>query len=183
VKAYVGSPQQLAVNTWFADTSMLKANAPLRNYAVKNTALSNLGSESNVDIGFSQPVPGSIGATGDDIAFLPSAGEFFKYCSIRYEYRGYGSSTEAKANFNYLPTTPVPAPVTVQFDLSRSPFERSGGATLTIAILLNSNSAWGSNKGLIGVLDTSAQPAPYAFRPVMWVYSGTSGGAALFENR
>jgi len=109
---YVGSTVQAKINNWFNGTNLsgtmdkLSANAALRDFTVKNTALGELGSGpvtsgAGIDDGFSAPLA-EAASTGDNIAFALSYGEAVNFVSESYMWGGTmntESTVVAKANF------------------------------------------------------------------------------------
>jgi hypothetical protein len=174
-ESYVGSPQQTGVNSWFAGTSTLAANAPLRSYAMQNDALSNLGTFSGSTSGISSPTPGTIGATGNNVAFLGNFAEYASFCSLMW-HDGTppfpASSTEAQTNFkalNFAHTKVEP---------SRSP----ANVGMICAGLFSSNYTYApANAGIIGGVTSANSTPPYYIRPMLWV--DNSAGASLFTSR
>ena len=103
-----------AINNWFKGTAgsaadNLPANARLRDFTVKNTAISALGSGtatsgSGINDGFSKPTT-EADRTGLDVAFALSYGEAANFLSKTYSYGGGQSSQSsnlAKNNFDKI---------------------------------------------------------------------------------
>jgi hypothetical protein len=182
-KAYVGSPQQIGVNTWYAGTGNLATNAPLRRYAMRNTALADLGMGYDEVNGFSVPVAGSRGATGNDVAFLGSFAEFSAFCSITRGTPTTGqvaSSAGAQANFRALNTTAEAGYTTdADHEPGRSP---AGTASTDYCIRITGPGRIGGGEGAVALMSTTvATNAPYSIRPMLWV--DNSAGASLFTSR
>ena len=105
------------INNWFtgnnSPVAKLAANAPLRNFTVKNTALNNLGSvnqENSLTAGFSSPVATPDG-TGNDVAFALSFIELVNFCSKTYLTYNEGNKTStgvAPTNFDKI-SIPFPS--------------------------------------------------------------------------
>lgn len=113
--SYGTSRTRSYINAWFNGTAagtadVLPENARLRDFAVQNDAMTQLGSGpviGGIDDGFSKPIPYKIG-WGSDIAFALSYGEAANYLSNRYDWDGgvnAPSNDIAKANFAkiYIP--------------------------------------------------------------------------------
>jgi outer membrane protein assembly factor BamA len=170
---YVGTDKQAAVNNWFAGTATLAANAPLRNYVTQNDAISTLGVLYDSVDSFSKPVQGTAGATGNDVAFLGSADELMRFCSLMVTHTAgnyIASSADAKANYNMLNWNHK-----VEFLRSTSPHSSHGaGTTLYYP-------TYPSYGGLVCGTNNSYDPLPYYIRPMMWI--DNQAGAALFESR
>jgi hypothetical protein len=170
---YSTSPQHTAVNTWFAGTSTLGSGAALRNYAVQNTALTDRGAFSNRIDGFSKPKVGTLGASGNDIAFLPSFAEFAGFLSLKYH-----------PNSTPYPASPAGAQTNYRdliFNHSRVEIGRSTGTGIYLTSSLRSPTDPESNlRGLAGGAANNYSP-PYYIRPMIWI--DNEAGADLFESR
>jgi hypothetical protein len=118
---YVGSNVQKYINDWFARTSayggdMLASDANLRNYTVKNTSATTLGtgsvtSGSGHTDGFSKPIV-EPDRTGINVAFALSYGEASNYLSKGRMWGGgmnAESSALAKANYAKLKLYSTPS--------------------------------------------------------------------------
>jgi len=109
---YNGSEVQNKINSWFAGTAAaaadnLSANARMRNYTVKNTALNEIGSgtiPAGINDGFSKPV-NEPDRAGLNVAFALSYGEAANFISQSYSWDGGQSAASngiAKSNFAKL---------------------------------------------------------------------------------
>ena len=102
---YVDSLARKGINDWY--NNKLHGSARLRDFAVKNDAMRNMGTigASSID-GLSIPLGGAA-RTGNDVAFSLSYCEAVLYCSTQYaklitSSTLYPSSTIAKNNFGKL---------------------------------------------------------------------------------
>jgi hypothetical protein len=170
---YSSSAQRTGVNTWFAGSTTLAADAPLRDYALQNNALSDRGVFANRTAGFSKPKAGTTGATGDDTAFVASFAEMAAFSSLKYHPGAApypASPAEAQTNYNAF-----------TFDHA---YLEIGRSTATYPIycnaLRNPSDSDSNLLGLVGGASTGTS-GPYYIRPMMWV--DADAGAALFENR
>jgi hypothetical protein len=128
--SYKDSIARTKINDWFAGVSQdpadnLSANATLRDFTVKNTALDAIGTGTvgtlGISDGFSKPVA-EPSRTGSDIAFALSYGEAANFISKSYSWGG--GQTAAS-----------PAPAQINFDKIVIPAEnklwlRSPGYTI-----------------------------------------------------
>ena len=101
--SYQNSYARAYVNDWFKGTApnaaeKLGANARLRDFTVKSTAMSAIGSGATVggnNDGFSKPLV-QPATTGDDVAFLLSYGEAANFCSDSYMWDGTPNTTSSQ---------------------------------------------------------------------------------------
>ena len=109
--AYSGSVVQTQINKWFTGTgnptTVLPADARLRSFTVKNTALNAIGGGPATDgynTGFSKPIAEK-DSKGEDTAFILSYGEAAQFISLTYSIDGGSSSPSplyAQKNFPKL---------------------------------------------------------------------------------
>jgi hypothetical protein len=175
---YTTSPQRTAVNDWFAGDSTMGDSAPLRRFAMKNSAMTYVGVHTSLQTGRCVPAAGTDGATGDDVAFLGSYAEYGLFCSLQNDSGTPPPYTPAvagaQANFNMLNFAGNGVePGRSSSDTSRP---RYAGSALYSSTYANQDL-----RGMIGVCVPDIDPAPYYIRPMLWI--DNTAAAALFENR
>jgi uncharacterized repeat protein (TIGR02543 family) len=150
---------RVSVNDWFKNT--LSSTARLRDFTVKNNAVSTRGSFAALSSGFSVP-SSEVARTGDDVAFLLSFAEAALFCSQQYATSSttwISSSSVAQSNYAKLT---LPPGSDEDFWWLRSP-----GWTNTVTSSVGSHSLFVS--GTVYAVTTSVAH-PY-IRPALWVKS------------
>jgi hypothetical protein len=168
---YLGSVARDKLNRWFDGTAegaadKLPASARLRNYTVRNTALSALGtgaaSEQGVTDGFSKPLAAH-DPDGADTAFALSFSEAAAFASRSYQWDGATPAQSTQAAQNNFAALDIPGGEEAYNRL----WLRSGGSDPAMASSLDYNGR---------VNQTAAQGDEYGLLyPALWVDS------ALFE--
>jgi hypothetical protein len=144
---------------------------------MENTALANGGDWKNLATGFSSPVSGTVGTTGDEVAFLPSFAEQVAFCSLGYSVAGStypASPAGAQVNLNALNI------LHSKCEIGRSTTTEAPTAVCT-TLFSTSFAPNPLGAGIVGPLIPTSVTAPYYARPMMWV--NNQAGASLFENR
>jgi len=168
--SYQSSDARGFVNNWFKNG--LSSNARLRDFTVKNDALTNLGSFGSTGSGISKPSP-TLARTGDDVAFLLSFAEASLYCSKQYATSTtnfVNSPGVAQSNYNKLI---VPYGQQNDFWWLRSP-----GATGTTTSSFGSHSCVFTDTYMARLVYQSSTIGGYPFiRPALWVHSSIFSNA------
>ena len=130
---YNSSKVRTEINNWFqgintGDADNLADDAALRNFTVKNTALSAIGSgpsPEGINDGFSKPIE-KLDSTGLDVAFALSYGEAVNYISEIYTWGGDHEGTSPQVAQDNFGKIEIPQAF---FSWLRSPGNSSGTAS------------------------------------------------------